>query len=99
VNKQKFAISWIIDVSTGEDSIIKSLAGLAEKRGVSYDELFHTIEQKAENEDIILLLDNVGGTRLIVIGLKGCGAPDVQFTSSSQPIILLWMSMMQSNSG
>jgi hypothetical protein len=61
VNKQKFAISWIIDVSTGEDSIIKSLAGLAEKLGVSYDELFHTIEQKAENKDIIFLLDNVGG--------------------------------------
>ncbi|CAB4019456.1 PREDICTED: uncharacterized protein LOC109462411, partial [Paramuricea clavata] len=60
VNKQKFAISWVIDVSTGEDSIIESLTDLAEKLGISYGELFHTIEQKAENEDIMFLLDNVG---------------------------------------
>jgi hypothetical protein len=60
VNKQKFAISWVIDVSTGEDSIIESLTGLAEKLGVSYGELFHTIEKKVENEDIMFLLDNVG---------------------------------------
>jgi hypothetical protein len=59
MNKQKFAISWVIDGPTGEDSVIASLTDLAEKLGVSYGELFQTIEQKAENEDIIFLLDNL----------------------------------------
>ena len=59
LNKQKFAISWKIDVSTGEDSIIDLLTSLAEKLSVSYRDLFQTIEQKAEKEDIIFLLGNV----------------------------------------
>lgn len=62
VNKQKFAIKWRIDVSTstGEDSAIESLTKLAKVLGVSYRELFQTIQQTAERqEDIIFVLDNV----------------------------------------
>ena len=59
VNKQKFAIRSRIDVSTST-SAIASLTKLAKKLGVSYQELFQTIQQRAERqEDIIFLLDNV----------------------------------------
>ena len=59
LNKQNFALSWIIRVS-GKDSISNSLECLAAKLGVSYDVLFETIEQIAKNKEIIFLLDNVG---------------------------------------
>ena len=59
LNKQNFALSWIIRVS-GKDSISNSLECLAAKLGVSYDVLFETIEQNAKNKEIIFLLDNVG---------------------------------------
>ena len=60
VNKQKFAISWRIDVSSGKDSIIERLTDLAKRLEVSYRQLFQTIQQKAENEgNIIFMLDNV----------------------------------------
>ena len=58
-NKQKFAISWVLFVSTGEDRITESLTRLGKKLGVSYLDLFETIELKAKHEDIILFLDNV----------------------------------------
>ena len=61
VNQEKFAISWVIDVSAGEDSIVASLTDLAERLGASYRELFQTIKQNAEHEDFIFLLDNLEG--------------------------------------
>ena len=63
-NNSKFSITCLIDVPSGEDSIIKLLTDLAEKLDVSYSELFQTIKQRAQNEDIIFMLDNAIGTEL-----------------------------------
>ena len=59
-NQKKFAVRWHINVSSSEASTLKELERLAEKLGVSYDELFRpTLEQKAEENQIIFLLDNL----------------------------------------
>ncbi|XP_028398640.1 uncharacterized protein LOC114522206 [Dendronephthya gigantea] len=58
-NKQKFVISWFLDVSATDDSIILSLNDLAEKLGVQYRLLFETVKQKAVGKDVIFVLDNV----------------------------------------
>ena len=59
-NQQKFAVSWFIDVSACESSIVESLERLAKKLGVSYDELFRpTMREKAAENEIIFLLDNL----------------------------------------
>ena len=63
-NNSKFSITCLIDVPSGEDSIIKLLTDLAEKLDVSYSELFQTIKQRAQNEDIIFMLDNAIETEL-----------------------------------
>ena len=59
MNKEKFAISWFIDVSKNDDIIVESFISLAERLGVSYQNLFQTIEQRAKNENVIFLLDNL----------------------------------------
>ena len=64
VNKEKFAISWVIDASS-EDRIKDSLKKLAEelkldeKFDASYPDLFKTIERIAEEKNVIFLLDDV----------------------------------------
>ena len=59
-NQKTFAVSWRIDVSSSEASILQELEHLAEKLGVSYDELFRpALEQKAEENEIIFFLDNL----------------------------------------
>ena len=59
VNKQRFAVSWFIDVSNKPEDINNSLTYLAEKLRVSYGELFSTLEQIAKDNEIIFLLDNL----------------------------------------
>ncbi|XP_028407460.1 uncharacterized protein LOC114530072 [Dendronephthya gigantea] len=58
LNKQKFFIRWFLDVSEAEDSIVASLTNLARKLGVSYDQLFETINKQATERKMIFLLDN-----------------------------------------
>ncbi|XP_028397851.1 uncharacterized protein LOC114521572 [Dendronephthya gigantea] len=67
-NKEKYAVSWYIDVSVGEGSIIDLSNQLAKKDvpstslpevHVSYRQLFTTIKEIAKNKDVIFMLDNV----------------------------------------
>ena len=59
VNKKNFVISWRVEASAVDDDIISELTRISGKLGVSYEELFQTIEQRARNEEIIFVLDNM----------------------------------------
>ncbi|XP_046853867.1 uncharacterized protein LOC124447007 isoform X6 [Xenia sp. Carnegie-2017] len=67
VNKDKYEISWLIDLKNFDsERVVESLTNLAKEfsTNMSYEEMLTSIEKRAEELNIIFLLDNLESKNL-----------------------------------